>query len=78
MCQWVATPVNDMFADCVLTAVLQAESLNPDSKFLPVPSKMDRMHFKVRVYKLLYSRWCVAVPTTHAVLVTLNTFACTV
>lgn len=45
--QWVATPVNDMFADCVLTAVLQAESLDPASKFLPVPSKMDRMHFKV-------------------------------
>jgi cleavage and polyadenylation specificity factor subunit 3 len=47
MLQWIATPVNDMFADCVLTAVLQAESLDPGSKFLPVPSKMDRMHFKV-------------------------------
>lgn len=75
MCQWVATPVNDMFADCVLTAVLQAESLNPDSKFLPVPSKMDRMHFKVRVHKLLYSRWRVAVCSTQAVLVTINTYA---
>ncbi|KAG8277735.1 cleavage and polyadenylation specificity factor 73-like [Homalodisca vitripennis] len=51
--EWVATPVNDMFADCVLTAVLQAESLDPASKFLPVPSKMDRMHFKECLIEML-------------------------
>lgn len=51
--EWVATPVNDMYADSVLTAILQAETLDPNSKFLPIPSKMDRMHFKECLIEML-------------------------
>jgi cleavage and polyadenylation specificity factor subunit 3 len=45
--QWVATPVNDMYADAVLAAVMQAEMLDTTPPFFPIQSKMDRMHFKV-------------------------------
>ena len=45
----MASPVNDMFADAALAAVLQAEQCGASlaSKSLPSqPMKMDRMHFK--------------------------------
>lgn len=47
--QWVATPVNDMYADAVLSAILQAEAIGGSvSKTIPLPAlKMDRAHFKV-------------------------------
>lgn len=45
--QWIATPVNDMYADAVLAAVMQAEILDTTPSFFPIQSKMDRMHFKV-------------------------------
>jgi len=45
--QWIANPVNDMYADTVLAAVLQAEMLDTTPSFFPIQSKMDRMHFKV-------------------------------
>jgi len=45
--QWIANPVNDMYADTVLAAVLQAEMLDSPPSFFPIQSKMDRMHFKV-------------------------------
>ncbi|KAF4519085.1 hypothetical protein B566_EDAN001677 [Ephemera danica] len=52
--EWVASPVNDMYADTVLTAVLQAESLDEPPKFLPTSSsKMDRMHFKECLIEML-------------------------
>jgi hypothetical protein len=46
--QWIANPVNDMYADTVLAAVLQAEMLDSAPSFFPIQAKMDRMHFKVR------------------------------
>ena len=45
--QWIANPVNDMYADTVLAAVLQAETLDSTPSFFPIQAKMDRMHFKV-------------------------------
>jgi cleavage and polyadenylation specificity factor subunit 3 len=45
--QWIANPVNDMYADTVLAAVLQAEMLDAAPSFFPIQAKMDRMHFKV-------------------------------
>lgn len=45
--QWIANPVNDMYADTVLAAVLQAETLDSAPSFFPIQAKMDRMHFKV-------------------------------
>lgn len=45
--QWVATPVNDMYADAVLTAILQAETIESTPSYFPMQAKMDRMHFKV-------------------------------
>lgn len=50
--QWVATPVNDMYADAVLSAILQAEAIGGSvSKTIPLPAlKMDRSHFKVIIY----------------------------
>jgi hypothetical protein len=37
-----------MYADTVLAAVLQAETLDSAPSFFPIQAKMDRMHFKVR------------------------------
>jgi hypothetical protein len=55
MLQWIANPVNDMYADTVLAAVLQAEMLEAAPSFFPIQAKMDRMHFKVYM-DLLRSR----------------------
>ncbi|CAH0394985.1 unnamed protein product [Bemisia tabaci] len=54
--EWVASPVNDMFADAALAAVLQAEQCGASlaSKSLPSqPMKMDRMHFKECLIEML-------------------------
>ncbi|EFN66769.1 Cleavage and polyadenylation specificity factor subunit 3 [Camponotus floridanus] len=51
--EWVATPVNDMYADSVLTAILQAEIMDQSPKILPAPTKMDRMHFKECLIEML-------------------------
>lgn len=51
--EWVATPVNDMYADSVLTAILQAEMMEQPLKVLPAPTKMDRMHFKECLIEML-------------------------
>ena len=32
LCQWVSNPVNDMFADAVLTVILKAEQQSPSQK----------------------------------------------
>jgi len=50
--EWVASPCNDMFADAVLSAVLQAESVE-SPKYLPAPGKMDEIHFKECLMELL-------------------------
>ena len=50
--EWIASPCNDMFADAVLSAVLQAESLD-SPKHLPPSNKMDKMHYKECLIELL-------------------------
>jgi len=50
--EWVASPCNDMFADAVLSAVLQAESFD-SPKYLPAAGKMDEVHFKECLIELL-------------------------
>ncbi|ODM88437.1 Cleavage and polyadenylation specificity factor subunit 3 [Orchesella cincta] len=44
---WVASPVNDMFADAALTAILQADSIEVHPNDFPPPPDTDRDHFKV-------------------------------
>ncbi|CAB3379128.1 Hypothetical predicted protein [Cloeon dipterum] len=52
--EWIASPVNDMYADTVLAAVLQAESVEDVPKSMPsTPTKMDRMHFKECLMEML-------------------------
>jgi len=50
--EWIASPCNDMFADAVLSAVLQAESLD-SPKYLPPSNKLDKKHFKECLIELL-------------------------
>ncbi|XP_023331965.1 cleavage and polyadenylation specificity factor 73 [Eurytemora carolleeae] len=50
--EWIASPCNDMFADAVLSAVLQAESMECPN-YLPPPAKVDKMHFKECLIELL-------------------------
>jgi len=50
--EWVASPCNDMFADAVLSAVLQAESVD-SPQYLPAGGKMDDIHFKECLIELL-------------------------
>lgn len=38
-----------MYADSILSAVLQAESLDAPTKQLSRATKLDRMHFKVNI-----------------------------
>ncbi|ODM89116.1 Cleavage and polyadenylation specificity factor 73 [Orchesella cincta] len=45
--EWVASPVNDMFADAALTAILQADSIEVHPNDFPPPPDTDRDHFKV-------------------------------
>ncbi|KAJ9601540.1 hypothetical protein L9F63_000283 [Diploptera punctata] len=51
--EWVATPVNDMYADAVLAVVMQAAMLDSSPSFFPVQAKMDRMHFKECLIEML-------------------------
>merc|ERR1711994_1038963 len=53
--EWVASPVNDMYADAVLCAILQAESMDTPS-YVPATSasmKVDKMHFKECLIEML-------------------------
>lgn len=45
--KWVANPINDMYADAVVAAILQAEMLDTPIKTVSINAKVDRMHFKV-------------------------------
>lgn len=50
----MASPINDMYADTVLTAVLQAESVDDVPKTVSTTSsKLDRMHFKECIIEML-------------------------
>lgn len=53
--QWVASPVNDMYANAIVTTILQADSIqDTGKKNLPLPAtKMDRMHFKECLIEML-------------------------
>ncbi|XP_064634413.1 cleavage and polyadenylation specificity factor subunit 3-like [Lineus longissimus] len=52
--EWIANPVNDMYADAVLTVVLKAESEAALRKTsLPGLVKVDKMHFRECLYELL-------------------------
>jgi cleavage and polyadenylation specificity factor subunit 3 len=62
--QWIANPVNDMYADTVLAAVLQAEMLDATPSFFPIQAKMDRMHFKVCLMSVSFSLWSCSNPVS--------------
>ena len=50
--EWVASPVNDMYADAVLSSVLQAESIDTP-KYIPSSATADRLHFKECLIEML-------------------------
>lgn len=50
--EWIASPVNDMYADAVLSAVLQAESIEKP-RYIPTNAKVDMMHFKECLVEML-------------------------
>lgn len=53
--EWVASPVNDMYADAVLCAVIQSEAMETPS-YIPATaasSKIDKMHFKECLIEML-------------------------
>jgi len=49
--EWVANPVNDMFADAVLAVVLKANTEGPKAYIAPV--KVDKSHFNECLMELL-------------------------
>ena len=52
--EWVASPVNDMYADAVLCSILQAESMESMPSYVPtVSGKVDKMHFKECLIEML-------------------------
>ena len=48
----VASPINDMYADAVLSAVLQADSIDTP-KYIPSSAKVDKIHFKECLIEML-------------------------
>merc|ERR1712029_757729 len=50
--EWIASPCNDMFADAVLSSILQAEAVD-SPKYFPTATKMDEVHFKESLIELL-------------------------
>ena len=51
--EWVASPVNDMYADAILCSILQAESMESMPSYIPNISKEDKMHFKECLIEML-------------------------
>ena len=52
--EWIASPVNDMYADAVLCSILQAESMESMPSYVPsVSGKVDKMHFKECLIEML-------------------------
>ncbi|KYB26686.1 Cleavage and polyadenylation specificity factor 73-like Protein [Tribolium castaneum] len=51
--EWVANPVNDMYADAIVAAILQADLLDTPIKNLSTSVKVDRMHFKECLIEML-------------------------
>jgi len=50
--EWIASPVNDMFADTILAAILQAETVD-NPRYVPATAKVDRIHFKECLIEML-------------------------
>ncbi len=46
--EWIASPVNDLYADAILCVILQAEGVDVP-KYIPANAKVDKIHFKVKV-----------------------------
>ena len=53
--EWVASPINDMYADAVLSAVLQADSIDTP-KYIPSSAKVDKIHFKECLIEMVQGR----------------------
>ncbi|CAH1979755.1 unnamed protein product [Acanthoscelides obtectus] len=51
--EWVANPVNDMYADAIVAAILQADLLESPIKNTTTSVKIDRMHFKECLIEML-------------------------
>lgn len=51
--EWVANPVNDMYADAIVAAILQADLLDTPAKNMSTSVKVDRMHFKECLIEML-------------------------
>merc|ERR1712150_274809 len=52
--EWIASPVNDMYADAILCSILQAESMETTPSYVPsISSKEDKMHFKECLIEML-------------------------
>jgi len=51
--EWVASPINDMYADSVLAVVLKAESVTPPTRLVTPIGKIDKSHFNECVMELL-------------------------
>lgn len=51
--EWLANPTNDMYADAIVAAILQAEMLEAPIKNLSSNVKVDRMHFKECLIEML-------------------------
>ncbi|KAJ8979750.1 hypothetical protein NQ317_004737 [Molorchus minor] len=55
--EWVANPVNDMYADAIVAAILQADLLDIPIKNVSTSVKVDRMHFKICLVKILSQKY---------------------
>ncbi|KAK6626585.1 Cleavage and polyadenylation specificity factor 73 [Polyplax serrata] len=53
--EWIASPVNDMYANAIVSAILQSDAIQDSSKKnIPLPpAKMDLMHFKECLIEML-------------------------
>nr|XP_022905730.1 cleavage and polyadenylation specificity factor 73 [Onthophagus taurus] len=51
--EWVANPTNDMYADALVAAILQADLLDAPIKSSSISAKVDRMHFKECLIEML-------------------------
>lgn len=51
--EWVANPINDMYADAIVAAVVQADLLDTPAKNMSTSVKVDRMHFKECLIEML-------------------------
>ena len=81
--EWVASPVNDMYADAVLCAVLQADSMDKPS-YIPASAasmRVDKMHFKECLIEMLQDMFgedAVETTSTETFEVTVDTKTATI